>query len=867
MFSLLLLFSAVAGQTSRTANPRFVSSGIDDIDQMRHAVASSRTKVGNARARLAVLFSWSRLLMNQGFDMEGFVQARENISRFDTGTNKFETSDESSAAIDAGFAALETIQAKPLRIVEKRGVPAIPAMLAPTDWPLFHANAAQDGYTADPGPSEGKLAWRFPIGHAWYSRPLVENGRVYVAAPGTTTLAYCLDESTGRMIWKARQDEFATYGAVRIASAIVSLKDKIVVREVGSGGEDRSCHVLYLNKQNGKLINKVVAGHIDYRRSFAPVAANERYLAVPRGYQQIGNRPPLVWMLNTLVLKETGTAKTLWTLRVGDIFGDPVLDGDRVYVAADPGDLYALNATGENRVAWQFRANAALHGTPAVFGNAVYIGANDGNLYAIHRETGRLLWSYNAKPLQPRAFQFYSTATQSNGFVYVGTAGGRLYCLDAQTGRPVWEKALPDWVRSRPLVIGNAVYAASMDGTVTAIRAGAAGGQVLWQNKVGTHQILADLVGTPTGLLVSSSDLYLNSLNPATGKLQWRQSLLESAFIDGQRYTADYMAGGADYQSSPTVVQGRVFVGGPDHFVHAMDASTGRELWRFETSAQVSGTPIYAGGRVYFGQQGGDKDFYAVDAKDGTLLWKRPLGWAWVGAGYSEGKLYVGTVEGEVHCVRAATGEILWTHKTNGGIYPSPATDTNAVYTGSWDGHFFALDKKNGAIRWAYYLGGSPDSAAAVLSNGRLLIQSRFTHLASLDAQTGNRIWDFPVAPPYVGNATPAVHDGRVYVSTHMERGEVAPKLFALDETTGKEIWRYRGAGGLTGASIARNRVFVGASEQVFFTCLDAKGNGDGTTQVVWRHKLGGIIDESCPAIYGRRAYVLASDRYLYAFE
>ena len=135
--------------------------------------------------------------MNQGFDMQGFEQAREKISRFDTSTTKFQASDESSAA-------LETIQAKPLRIVEKRGAAAIPATIAPTDWPLFHANAAQNGYTADPGPSEGKLAWRFPIGHAWYSRPLVEMGRVYARRSRDYNLSILPGRKLGRVLSNTR---------------------------------------------------------------------------------------------------------------------------------------------------------------------------------------------------------------------------------------------------------------------------------------------------------------------------------------------------------------------------------------------------------------------------------------------------------------------------------------------------------------------------------------------------------------------------------------------------------------------------------------------------------------------------------------
>ncbi|MCD6096466.1 MAG: PQQ-binding-like beta-propeller repeat protein, partial [Thermoprotei archaeon] len=35
----------------------------------------------------------------------------------------------------------------------------------------------------------------------------------------------------------------------------------------------------------------------------------------------------------------------------------------------------------------------------------------------------------------------------------------------------------------------------------------------------------------------------------------------------------------------------------------------------------------------------------------------------------------------------------------------------------------------------------------------------------------------------------------------------------------------------------------------------------------LWKYKMGDRVDESVPAIYGGRAFILCSDGYLYAFE
>ncbi|HJN19239.1 MAG TPA: hypothetical protein QGH10_27350 [Armatimonadota bacterium] len=50
-----------------------------------------------------------------------------------------------------------------------------------------------------------------------------------------------------------------------------------------------------------------------------------------------------------------------------------------------------------------------------------------------------------------------------------------------------------------------------------------------------------------------------------------------------------------------------------------------------------------------------------------------------------------------------------------------------------------------------------------------------------------------------------------------------------------------------------------------FVTCVNAGGNGDGTTEVLWRIK--GSVEECVVAIYGDRLLVGASDGCLYAIR
>ncbi len=842
-------------------------SGSLDIDRVRAEVAATRTTAADARSRLSLLYSWFRLLNNQGCDLEVFEPVRLRLKRGETARPDYlavGTSD--LAAVDEGYRVLEVIQADPERhrIAEKSGAPRATTSVAGagrTDWPLFHGNAAQTGYTDDPGPARGDIAWRVPIGHGWTAKPSIEGDRVYVATPGMYVIAYALDRSTGAVVWKARQNGLNLYGTPRVCSGAVVLSDRIVVREAGSGGETGTArHLVHIDKATGKILRKEASGHVDYRRSHSPVTGDERFLVFPRGLQSIQNKPPLVRMLDTIVCMDTRTDTRLWESRVGEIFAEPVLDGHRVYVSAEPGVLYALNATGAQRVAWHYAAAAPLRATPAVSGDAVYVGANDGTFVALDKTTGRPRWTFRVGNTEPRASVLFSAAVEADGRVYVGAADRRIHCLDARSGALVWSRELGDWVRSRPLVIGRRVFVATLDGRMTALDEA---GNTVWTRPLAEHPIFSDLTGDVRGLLVASSDLQLHSLDPANGTTQWRHSLLESAEIDGRRVLADTIAGGADYQSSPTVANGLVFIGGPDHFVRAVEAATGRERWRFETSAQVSAAPIVAEGRVYFGQQGGDKTFYAIDTTTGRPVWQRALGWTWAGAGFSGGNLFVGTVEGGIHCVRARDGQILWTHETNGGVYPNPATDDKNVYTGSWDGHVLAIDQHTGSVRWAFHLGGSPDSAAPVLYDGKVFVQALGRNLHALETETGREVWRYDVPAGWRMNGTPAAHGGRILASIYIDNNGApcGATMIALDATTGRTLWRHPFGGSLTGAAIARDRAFFASTNHPFVSATDLEGN------LLWRRRIGGTVYESCPAISGDRLYVLASDQFLYALE
>lgn len=72
----------------------------------------------------------------------------------------------------------------------------------------------------------------------------------------------------------------------------------------------------------------------------------------------------------------------------------------------------------------------------------------------------------------------------------------------------------------------------------------------------------------------------------------------------------------------PVVAGQRVFFGSPvDHHLHCYDAASGQPLWRFATGAPIRLSPTVSDGRVYVGSD--DGYVYCVSAESGQLIWKK----------------------------------------------------------------------------------------------------------------------------------------------------------------------------------------------------------------------------------------------------
>jgi outer membrane protein assembly factor BamB len=713
LISVLFVLLSVEGQSIKKP------SGDKELDIIRLEVNESATKRENFKLRAIRMKLWAATLQQQGVALSDYVAIDNRLNKITRWNNLWDGgkpqvfSDKemqnACAVIDDGFKVLETYQ----EIASNGKSLAFTSSIAPIDpstqkevpWTSYKGNEGLTGYTGANGPTKGEKAWTFPVGLAWESKPAIEGDRVYVSSPGVRTTMYCLDLNTGAIIWSTKQiieimgDQL--YHAPNNQSSPVILKDYILFRELGARGNNGPTKdVVFVNKKTGEIEREMEVGHVDYRAGHAAFTANENIVVYPYGVMDIHDKPANTQAHDRVIGKNIKTGRKLFEVFTGYTFAEPLLDDDnRVYQGTMDGYLMSWMAKPKpprTKPDWEFKANGAINEKPVVLGDNIMFGANDGVFYCLNKNTGDLKWKYQVEHVESRSFRHFSAAFAANGKVAVGAADKNFYVFDVETGTLLLKKEADDWIRSAPVFKDDKYFFATMKGSLYGVQLKNGEKQKeLFHKHLSHHPILADLSLKNDKIVINDSDLYTHCIN-LKGEEVWKRSAIESFEKDGNRILSDQIAGGAYYQSKPTAANDMIFFGSPCRFVYAVDAHTGKEIWKFELGASISGAPTYYEGKIYIGQQGGEDDFYCLDAKTGKLIWKQNIDWVWGSATCSDGMVYVPGIDGYAWALDANNGNVVWKQPFSMSVCSEPAVEGEIVIFGSWDNYLKAFDKKTG---------------------------------------------------------------------------------------------------------------------------------------------------------------------------
>ena len=198
---------------------------------------------------------------------------------------------------------------------------------------------------------------------------------------------------------------------------------------------------------------------------------------------------------------------------------------------------------------------------------------------------------------------------------------------------------------------------------------------------------------------------------------------------------------------------GTLYAGNTNFNYYAI-SSDGDLKWTYATTSNDwSIAAINDDGTIYWASN--DTLIRAVDSLGNEKWTTRTLGFIAASAAIgSDGTVYIGSFDSYLYALNPLDGRVLWKFKTNDHIYASAALgsddlgNTNAVYFGSADGSFYAVDP-DGNLIWAYD-SGDPIRSSAVLgadqNNNRdaiVYFGAGNGKLYALNTSDGSRRWSF----------------------------------------------------------------------------------------------------------------------------
>jgi outer membrane protein assembly factor BamB len=242
--------------------------------------------------------------------------------------------------------------------------------------------------------------------------------------------------------------------------------------------------------------------------------------------------------------------------------------GDRILVAAENGALIALQATDGSPV-WEAKTGSPMVDAPVVVniagGERILVALATGQLRA-YTTAGTADDKWNVPLGRFGATPLSSPVLSADGKrVFITASDQNLYAVNLAAAKIDYTTLLPGAPTETPTLLGDRIIAA-------------AGGDVV-------------------------------AVTQRTGTISWRAS------------------GNGRVMGSPsgrvTNGKGAVYVGSDQGILTALDLQTGKQLWKTDLDAQVTGSPLVLPNAVLVGTRNGL--FYALKPESGEVIWRYRL--------------------------------------------------------------------------------------------------------------------------------------------------------------------------------------------------------------------------------------------------
>ncbi|GHU54145.1 hypothetical protein FACS189411_00290 [Bacteroidia bacterium] len=343
-------------------------------------------------------------------------------------------------------------------------------------------------------------------------------------------------------------------------------------------------------------------------------------------------------------------------------------------------------ASGEN-IAW--KSDVPKHGfnSPVITGNKVFItGADDQarELYCYDLSTGKRLWTLAASNIPGSPVQMPKTTNDTGLAASTVATNGQQVCAIFATGD---------------------IICADMNG------------KRLWAKNLGVPQ---NHYGYASSLLAFGNTVivqYDNSNTPrilafdmATGAERWTKTRTDK--ITWSSPIIAYI------NNQPQLV----LMGNPG--ITGYNPNNGEQLWRVDgMNGEVGASPCSAAGRVFGASE--YAALIAIDATTGKQLWKADDYLPEVSSPVAtKDNVYLATSYGVLACYDAKTGELKHSHELNTEFYSSPVITEGKLYLFSNDGQMFIYSTNEDFQLLHSFETGQRTFATPAFTDGKIVVRT-----------------------------------------------------------------------------------------------------------------------------------------------
>ena len=254
------------------------------------------------------------------------------------------------------------------------------------------------------------------------------------------------------------------------------------------------------------------------------------------------------------------------------------------------------------------------------------------------------------------------------------------------------------------------------------------------------------------------------------------------------------------FYGTPAVSEGRVYIGGFDGVVYALDAQSLAQLAIASIegdplSKNIIGSVVVSGGRVVVGAaesaDTGRLYVFDLDLRELCVYPSRgrdPVGAIWAAPTVVDGVAYFGDLSHQLHAVRIDGCTSAWPQSVDldGAIAAAPLVLNNKAYVGTFSQTFYAVDVDAASVSRLFSAGNWFWGRAAT-DGSRLFVPNLDGRLYAFNLRSGALAWMYPKVDD-IGSivSSPVVVDDLVVV------GSDDDNLVVLDTATGTRLWDQR---------------------------------------------------------------------------